>query len=42
MIIIPQSNNYIAGMGNLIKDRFELQSGKLKFDIQLMPEESEM
>ncbi|MBA4849505.1 hypothetical protein [Emticicia sp. BO119] len=39
-IIIPKSNNYVAGLGNLIKDRFEFQSGKLKVDIQLMPDES--
>ncbi|MBA4849049.1 hypothetical protein [Emticicia sp. BO119] len=39
-IIIPKSSNYIAGMGNLIKDRFEIQSGKLKVDIQLMSEEA--
>ncbi|WP_337045333.1 hypothetical protein [Emticicia sp. 17c] len=38
VIIIPKSDYYIAGMGEIIKDRLELSVGKAKLDIELLPE----
>lgn len=39
MIIMPKSDNYIVGLANVVNDSFELQTGKLKIDIRLKPEE---
>lgn len=39
MIIKPKSDNYIVGLANVVNESFELQAGKLKIDIRLMPEE---
>lgn len=39
MIITPKSDAYIVGLANIVNDSFEVQAGKLKIDIRLMPEE---
>ncbi|WP_337044239.1 hypothetical protein [Emticicia sp. 17c] len=38
LLITPKTNNYVAALGNLVKERVEFQSGKVKIDIQLIPD----